>query len=67
MAKKAAVRNNKSFEEALWAPNFRHTLLPKLISGELRIEDAEKMVISLKLMITMRMDAPRSLAPPAQS
>ncbi|MDF7807984.1 hypothetical protein P4E94_11085 [Pontiellaceae bacterium B12219] len=44
--KKAAAKNTKSFEESLWktATKLRGTLLPKLIIGELRIEDAEKMV-----------------------
>lgn len=36
----------KGFEEVLWdsANKLRDTLLPKLLSGELRIKDAEKMI-----------------------
>jgi len=41
MAKKKAAANES---EVRTLAKLRDTLLPKLISGELRIEDAEKMV-----------------------
>ena len=44
--KKAAAKKQKSFEEALWdsANKLRDTLLPKLISCELSVPQAEQMM-----------------------